>query len=121
MSDKKVNAFTSLTDGQFNDDTKLMALGIAATGQLFSGTVAQAKLIFGMHEIKMSATGAEGTTLTIGTLSGKHITAILREAGPVFEVVSAPGGAEYTWNGTNIVFGTPLGAGERLIIIWKYT
>jgi hypothetical protein len=120
MSDKKVNQLTSLTDVQFNDDTKQFAVGDSSTGQLFSGTVAQAKLIFGTHVVKYSATGSEGSTLLISTLAAKEISAILREAGPVFQVVSAPGTAEYTWDGTNIVFGAPLGVGERLIIFWKY-
>lgn len=120
MSNEKVNQFTSLTDVQFNDDTKQIAVGDSSTGQLFSGTIAQAKLIFGTHRIKYTATGAEGTTLLISVLAAKEIQAILREAGPVFEVVSSPGTAEYTWDGTNIVFGAPLNPGERFIILWKY-
>lgn len=120
MSDKKVNQLTSLTDVEFNDDTRQFPVGDAGTGLLKSGTVAQCKLIFGTHAIKYTASGSEGTTLTIPTLSGKDILVILRESGPVYEAVSSPTPAEYTWNLTNIVFGTALGVNERLVIFWKY-
>jgi hypothetical protein len=120
MADQKLNQKTSLTDAQVNDDTQLIPIAKSSDGKVYTGTIAQAKLIFGTHDIKYTATGAEGTTLLITALAGKHISAILREAGPVFEVVSGPGTAEYTWDGTNIVFGAPLGVGERLIIFWKY-
>lgn len=121
MSDKKLNQLSSLLDAQFADNTKLIALGDPSTGQLFSGTIAQAKAIFGAHVAKYTATGSEGSTLLLTPLGGKTIMLIMREAGPVFEVGSSPGSSEFTFDGTNIVFGAALGAGERLVIIYKYS
>lgn len=120
MPDEKLNQKASVTDVQFNDDTKLIPLAQTSDGKVFTGTIAQCKLIFGTHVEKYKASGSEGTTLTISDLSGKDIQAILRESGPVFEAVSSPGTAEYTWNGTNINFGSALGVNERIVIFWKY-
>jgi hypothetical protein len=120
MADEQIHLKPSLTNPQFNDDTKLIAMATPGDGKLFSGTVAQAKEIFGPHVNKYTATGSEGSTLIIAALASKTILLIVRESGPVYEVASSPGSAEFTFDGTNIVFGTPLGAGERFVIIYKY-
>jgi hypothetical protein len=120
MADQKINQKTSLTDAQFNDDTQLIPIVKSADGKVFSGTIAQAKLIFGTHVEPYTASGSEGTTLLIPILAGRSISLIVRESGPIFQVVSAPGTAEFTFDGTSIVFGAALGVGERIAILWKY-
>ena len=118
---RKITELDSLTQAQANDDTRLMALGDASTGRLYKITLAQAKTIFSTFVAKHTATGSEGTTLTIVALAGKDIISITREGGPLIEVDSSPDPAEFTWNGTNIVLGTATTAGERFLIQYKST
>lgn len=119
MPDKKINELPTLTDTQVNDDTLLMMVGNASTGQLFQVTIAQMKLLLTCEPYYYTATGSEGSTLTIAALQGKAIKLILRESGPIYEVESSPESAEFTWDGTDIDLGAPVGgAGERFLILY---
>mgnify|MGYP001569443832 CR=1 FL=1 len=117
---KKVNELTALTTAQVDDNTKLWPVGVASTGLLNSCTTAQMKLTFATQKVKYVATGAEGSTITIAALAGKEILLIMRESGPLFEVVSSPDPAEFVWDSTNITLGAAVGgAGERFLILYK--
>lgn len=120
MPDKKINELPTLTDIEINDSAKLFALGNGTSGQLFKITVAQAKTLFQLQKNKYTATGSEGSTLTIAALANKNILAILRESGPIYEVASSPNSSEFTWDGTDIVLGAAVGgAGERFLILYS--
>lgn len=120
MSDRKIHEFPVLTTAQASDDSKLMAMGLASTGALFSATIAQLKAVFGTLDLIYTATGAEGTALTLGALAGKKILSIIREGTGMYEVVSAPDSVSYVWDTATITFGLALGAGERLRINYRY-
>lgn len=115
----KINAFPTLTDGQVDDNTKLVGLGIASTGKMYSGTVEQLKKIFSTQKFKYVATGSEGTTLTIATIAGKYILAIFREGMAMYEVSSSPDSTEFIWNSTTITLGLAANPGERFLILYK--
>lgn len=119
MADSKITGFTPLTNAQADDITKLQALGDPVTGILSSITTAQAKLIYSTQRVKYVATGSEGTALVIAALAARAILLITREGSVLSDIVSAPDTSEYTFNGTTITFGLALGAGERLIILYK--
>lgn len=119
MADKKINELGGLTLTEANEDDRLLAWGHGTTGQLSKVTMAQAKELFKTVSLKYTATGSEGSTITIAGLSGKEILSIMRESGPIFEVASAPISSEYTWDGTDIVLGAAVGgAGERFLILY---
>jgi len=120
MADQRLNEKGSLTDSAFNDNALLIPLAVALDGQVFTGTIAQAKDLFGVKKKKYVATGSEGTTLTITELSGgKEILMIIRESGPIFEVATAPDTSEFTFDGTYITLGATAGSGERFVILYK--
>jgi hypothetical protein len=119
MPDKLITALGALTLTEANEDTRLLPWGHGTTGQLAKVTVAQAKELFKPVALKYVTDGAEGSTLSIGALSGKEILIILRESGPIFEVPSSPISSEFTWDGTDIVLGAAVGGvGERFLILY---
>lgn len=121
MPDKKINELPTRTDAQLDDDAKLLAIGDGSTGQLYQMTVAQAKILFYPKTYKYTATGAEGSTITLNGLigDGKDILFILRESGPIYKVSSSPDSSEFTWDETDVVLGAAVGgAGERFLIIY---
>jgi hypothetical protein len=119
MSDVLIKDFPALTDGQVNDDTKLIPLGIASTGKLYSGTIAQLKLALATQKEKYTATGSEGRVITIGALAGKQILMVAREGSVIYEVDSSPDSLEFVWDSTSITTGVDINAGERFLIIYK--
>lgn len=117
---KRIDQLTSASDAQVTLDTSLLAVGDPATGQLYKGTVAQAKLAFATQTTKYTATGSEGTTITIAGLLGKDIISIAREGSIMYEVASSPDSVEFIWNGTDITLGLAVQfAGERFLILYK--
>lgn len=118
---KTINLLTALTDTQADDNTKLWAACDTVSGISGSLTTAQIKKVVGTQRLKYVATGAEGITLTIGTLAQRTILLITRESGILYDVLSAPDEVEYIWDGVIITFGQALRAGERLIILWRNT
>lgn len=117
---KKINQLTAAADSEAVDTVKLLAIADPVTGEARKITVAQARLALSPKAYKYTATGAEGTTITIAELANKNILAILRESGVIFEVDSAPDSAEFTFDGIDIVLGAPTNPSERFLILWCY-
>lgn len=121
MADEKIIDWPTLTDAEADDNTRLIATGRASDGKLYQVTVAQGKLIFSTKKYKYTATGAEGTTITIAALAGRYILAIFREGMCLYEVTSptVPDTVEFTFDSTNITLGLAANAGERFLVLYK--
>ena len=72
-----------------------------------------------VYDLKYTATGNEGGTLTISEIAGKKILFITRESAPIYKVSSNPDPAEYTWNDAVIGLGTVTNPGERFLILYR--
>lgn len=81
-----------------------------------SGGTVLSKAIFDTVYV---ADGSEGSTLTIEALAGKKILFITRESSPVYKTSASPDESEYTWDLTDLVFGAPIGIGERILILYR--
>lgn len=101
------------------NDGFLWAYAPPIAGEAKKLTTAQVKEIFSSWTYQYTGTGSEGDTLTITDLAGKEILMMYRENSVLFEVDSSPGTAEYTWDGTDIVFGSDIEADERIRILYK--
>lgn len=120
MSDRKINAFTVLSTAQVGDKTKLFVLGVAADGSLGQATGTQITLVYSSTMLYYTATGAEGTVITISALAAMYIIGIWREGPIMYPVVSAPDSVSYIWDGANITLGLAAGPGERFAIEYRY-
>lgn len=117
---RKINQLDPISAADAKNDSFVLAQAHPTTGLAKKITVAQAKEVFATKSITYTATGSEGTTLTIPALSGYQILAIMRESGPIFEVGASPGSAEFTWDDTDIELGAAVGsAGERFLILYR--
>lgn len=117
---KRIDQLTAATNAQAVDDTYLWIIGDPATGTMYKVTRAQLISAFGLtQKYDYVATGAEGTTLTIGDLASKDILLIIREGNPLHETNSAPDTVEYTWDNTDIVLGLATKEGDRFTIIYN--
>lgn len=117
---KRIDQLTAATNDQAANTTWLWLIGDPATGQLYKATISQLQAALGTTTKEpYTATGSEGTTLTIAALSGKTILAILRESGPIFEVDAGPDSEEFTWDSTDIELGRATNPGERFLIIYN--
>jgi hypothetical protein len=116
---KRIDQLGTLTDSQVEEDSRLLAVGDPATGQLYKVLMSQLKKAASTHPYKYVATGTEGTTLTIPALSGKNIVMIGREGGVAYEVDLTPDTAEFTWDGTDITLGLATNPGERFLILYN--
>lgn len=72
-----------------------------------------------VYDIKYTATGTEGTTLSIPEIVGKKILFVTRESSPIYKVSSAPTTSEYTWNDTIIGLGAATNPGDRFLILYR--
>lgn len=72
-----------------------------------------------VYDLEYIGLGTEGTALVISGLAGKNILLITREAGALYKKASAPDTAEYTWDGTTIVFGLPVPLSARFLILYR--
>lgn len=117
---KRIDQLSALTDSQVAEDSRLIAIGDPSTGQLYKCTQAQQKKAYSTQKVQYTATGSEGSTLTIAALAGKNIVAVFREGGLLFEADSSPDTVEYTWDDTDIVLGLAVNyAGERFLILYN--
>jgi hypothetical protein len=117
---KKFNQLDPISDANAKNDSYLLAQANPVTGLAEYMTVAQAKEVYAAKKKLYTATGSEGSTLTIPELLGYSILLIMRESGPLFEVGSSPLSNQFTWNDTDIVLGAPVGgAGEQFLILYR--
>ena len=116
---KKINQLDPASDANSKNDSYLFALADPVNGISEKMTVAQAKEAFGVKREIYTGLGTEGATITIPALSGKQILLIAREIGTIYEVGSDPASNEFTWDDTDIVLGTEINAGERIIILYR--
>lgn len=73
-----------------------------------------------VYDLTYNATPAEGSSLIVPALAGKKILMITRENNILYPASNLPGSTEYTFDGTTIGLGTPIGQnGERFLIIWR--
>src|SRR5574341_2027313 len=114
---KKINQLTAATDAQSKNDSYLFALADSINGVALKMTVAQAKEAFGTKSITYTATGTEGTSLTIPTIAGKDILLIGRGIGFIYEIGSSPASDEFTWNDTVIGLGAATNPNEKFLIL----
>lgn len=72
-----------------------------------------------VYDIKYTATGSEGSTLSIPEIVGKKVLFVTRESSPIYKVSSAPTSSEYIWNDTNMVLGAATNPGDRFLILYR--
>lgn len=117
---RKVNQLDPLNNSQAKNDSWLIPQCDPVSGTSYYMTVSQAKEVYATKKLKYTATGSEGSNLTIPALAGYEILMIMRESGPIYEVGSSPDSSSFTWNDITIVLGTPVsGAGERFLILYR--
>ena len=116
---RKFDALDALTDAEAKNDSYLLAQADPVNGLAKKMTVAQAKEVYGVKREMYTATGSEGTTITIAALAGRQILLIMRESGPIYEVGSSPDSSSYTWDDADIVLGAATNAGERFSIFHR--
>lgn len=116
---KKTNKLDPTTDAEAKNDSYLLPLADPINGLSKKMTVFQAKEAFGVKKEVYTGIGTEGSTITIPALLGKQVLMIGREMGIIYEVGSSPASNEYTWDDTDIVLGTDINAGERIIILYR--
>jgi hypothetical protein len=117
---KRIDQLSTLTNNDVLQDSRLLAIGDSATGQLYKATMAQMK--FSLSPQRYQYTTAPGdaglTAIDLIALDGVNLLAIFREGALLYEVVATPASAEYTWDGAIITFGTAMAEGERFLFIY---
>lgn len=116
---KKINQLDPATDAEAKNDSWLDGIADPINGVAKRRTTAQAKEVYGTKAEKYTATGSEGTTITIPALAGRQILLIMRESAPIYEVGVSPSSSEYTWDDIDIVLGASTNAGERFVILHR--
>ena len=116
---KKINQLDPGTDADAKNDSYLFAQADPINGLSKKITTAQAKEVFATKKEFYTATGVEGTTITIPALSGRQILLIMRESGPIFEVGASPDSSSFTWDDADIVLGAATNPGERFLILHR--
>lgn len=117
---RTTNLLDSADDATVNNKFQLLPLCDPGSGISAKMTIEQAKKAFGTFKIKYVATGSEGSTLTITELANMEIIQATRENNPLYEVDSSPDPAEFTFDGTDVTLGVPVGgAGERFLFLYK--
>ncbi len=72
-----------------------------------------------VYDEAYTATGSEGSSLSIAAIAGKKVLMVTREFAVLHKVSTAPAATEYTWNDTVIGLGIPTIAGERFLILYR--
>jgi hypothetical protein len=116
---KKINQLDPATDAEAKNDSWLDGIADPVNGIAKRRTTAQAKEVYATKAEKYTATGSEGTTITIAALAGRQILLIMRESGPIFEVGASPESSEFTWDDVDIVLGAATNPGERFLILHR--
>lgn len=116
---KKINQLDAATDAEAKNDSFLFAQADPINGISKKTTIQQAKEVFATKKLKYTATGSEGSTLTIPALAGYEILLITRGIGSIYEVGASPDSDEFTWDDTSIVLGTITNPGEKFNILYR--
>lgn len=72
-----------------------------------------------IYDVKYTATGTEGNTLTIPDLAGKKIVLMTRGNAFIYKTSSSPASNEFTWNDTDIGLGAVTNPGEPFLILYR--
>jgi len=72
-----------------------------------------------IYDVKYTAMGAEGTTLTISELAGKKILFMTRGNAIIYKTSSAPASNEFTWNDVSIGLGAATNLNEPFLILFR--
>lgn len=72
-----------------------------------------------IYDEKYTATGTEGTTLSIPAIVGKKILLVTRASSVIYKTSSAPLSSEYVWNDTIITLGASTNPGEQFLILYR--
>lgn len=117
---KKISQLDPASSSEVQNDGSLFAIADPITGLAKQATRAQVKVSLSVTSLQYTATGGEGTTLTLGALAGKDVLFIAREAGILFRATSLPmQTSEYTWDDTSIELGAATNLNERFIILYS--
>jgi len=116
---KKINQLDAASNAEAKNDSWFLAQADPINGIAKKVTVAQAKEVFATKKALYTATGSEGSLLTIPALAGYEILLIMRESGPLYEVGSSPDSSSYTWDDTTIGLGAATSPGERFLILYR--
>lgn len=118
---KKINQLDPASITEAIDDGRLFAQADPTGGVAKKMTVAQAKIAFGTFTVLYTATGGEGTVITVPAISGKKILSVFREGQILYQVASSPDTTEFTnyFNAATITLGLATNPGERFLILYK--
>ena len=72
-----------------------------------------------LYDEKYTATGTEGTTLTIPALAGKKIIFMTRGNAIIYKTSSSPASNEFTWNDVSIGLGAGTNTNEPFLILYR--
>jgi hypothetical protein len=72
-----------------------------------------------IYDLKYTATGTEGTTLTIPELAGKKILFMTRANAIIYKTSSAPASSEFTWDDTTIGLGAVTNPNEPFLFLFR--
>lgn len=72
-----------------------------------------------VYDEKYTATGNEGSTLSVPAVVGKKILFVSREFMVIYKVSANPDPAEFTWNDVVLGLGTVTSPGERFLILYR--
>lgn len=71
------------------------------------------------YDTSYTATGAEGTTLSIPEIVGKKILLVTRGSAIIYKVSNGPSSSEYVWDDVIISLGAVTIPGERFLILYR--
>lgn len=72
-----------------------------------------------IYDEKYTATGSEGTTLSIPAITGKKVVFLTRESAVLYPVSNLPDAAEYVWTGSVLQLGAATNIGDRFLILYR--
>jgi hypothetical protein len=72
-----------------------------------------------VYDLIYTATGSEGSNLTLLEIQGKKIVFASRESSVLYQVSNLPESTEFTFNGTVLGLGFDAGVNERFLILYR--